>query len=108
MIEKRILTPEELAIAAELYATGRGVEPIAKQLKCGRRLLYNALKASGIEMKRGLRPIEQLPRDPVSSYPIGKVPRGHPLYEADQQMLRARNRREPVNPWQRRSSIAMD
>lgn len=107
MVEKRILTPEELALAAELYTAGRGVESIARQLKCGRRLLYNAMQASGMEMKRGTRPIEQTPRDPVSNYPIGEVPKGHPLYEADQQMLRASTRRESVSPW-RNSSLAMD
>ena len=108
----RTLTDEEIAIALEMRAQGKGIQPIARELKCGRTLVYNTLKEVGDPFVRhngGHRPTEnnESIRDPITAYPIGQIPKGHPLYEADQQMLRARQTRHRAEGWVR-SSMGWD
>jgi hypothetical protein len=84
----RTLTDAEIATALELRAQGYGIELIARSLKCGRMLVVKALTDAGMPIRRAVAPKAQTCRDPVTSYPIGLVPKGHPLYEADQEMAR--------------------
>jgi hypothetical protein len=113
MNTKRTLTEEEIALALEMRAHGKGIEPIARKLKCGRALVYNTLKEIGdpfVRHHNGRRTPEtkeENARDPITAYPIGQVPKGHPLYEADQQMLRARQMRHRAEGWIR-SSMGWD
>ena len=112
MNPKRILTEDEIAIALEMRAQGKGLRPITQFLKCGRELLYNTLKEREFALvghNGGHRPTEnnESIRDPVTAYPIGQIPKGHPLYEADQQMLRARQTRHRAEGWIR-SSMGWD
>ena len=107
---KRTLTEEEIAIALEMRAQGKGITPISRHLKCGRQRVYNALEDRGLSFGRqdGRQHGRQHPRDPVTNDPIGTVPKGHPLYEADQEMLRARQKRHRAEGGWLRSSMGWD
>lgn len=106
MTERRTFTPEQLRLACELQAQGVGTNRIAKMFRAGRGSLERELRAIGHE-------IVKAPRggahggciDPVTNYEIGQVPPGHPLYELDQQMARARTQRPPVDHGWRQSSL---
>ena len=109
MTKPRILTEAELAIAREMRAQGIGIHPICQRLRCGARLLTRSLCA--IEIGRPptakKKPV-QSSRDPWTDVPIGSIPKGHPLYEADQEMLRAQRTRPTAVGDPRASSMAWD
>jgi len=90
---KRTFTGEELMLIRKMQAEGKGLQAIRDVLKCGGDTLYRECARVGIKLRRGsrgYRPGQTINLgDPVTNYPIGKVPPGHPLYEADQEMVRA-------------------
>ena len=90
MTKPRFLTESEIAIAREMHAQGIGRAPICKHLKCGSRVLSRSLRE--IAWPTAPKPRNKFTpsRDPVTDYPIGCVPKGHPNYDADQQMRLAK------------------
>lgn len=112
----RILTDSEIAIVRQMRAEGSGIIPIAKRLKCGRKVVYRTLVQIGAELfppgsKPGPRgaydplPGRQKARDPMTEWEIGTLPRWHPLWEVDQQILRSKKNPEAPNPWRGSSSL---
>ena len=98
MTKPRILTESEIAVACEMRAQGIGRAPICRHLKCGDKVLSRSLCEiawpTPEKHPKPQKPSKYTPsRDPWTDVPIGQVPKGHPLYEADQEMLRARQTR---------------
>lgn len=105
MAAARTFSKAELEIVREMRVDGHGITPIARRLKCGREAVYRLLAELG-EDRHITHLGREPPRDPMTNWPIGKLPPTHPLYKIDQQILRSKQIREPPDPWRGGSSLS--